>query len=79
MLSEDRIKELDRLADELIGLNEEEGEYVKARLDESIREMITLFYDDRGVDVNPDEVNEIMEAIADFYENLASDPKGITS
>lgn len=79
MLSEDRIKELDRIADELTRLNEEEGEYVKARLDENIREMISLFYDDRGVDINPDEINEIMEAITDFYENLASDPKGIAS
>lgn len=79
MLSEDRIKELDRLVDELTSLNKEEDEYVKFKLDESIREMISLFYDDRGVDINPDEVDEIMDAITYFYDNLASDPKGITS
>lgn len=79
MLSEDRIKELDRLVDELVNLNEEEGEYVKAKLDENIREMISLFYDESGVKINSDEVNEIMEAITYFYENLASDSKEITS
>ena len=79
MLSEDRIKELDRLVDELVNLNEEEGEYVKAKLDENIREMISLFYDESGVKINSDEVNEIMEAITYFYENSASDSKEITS